>query len=190
MVQEKKKQKLQPWQILLFVVSGVAVLFTTTSYVRGMMSERAAEAQTANRGGSGGMGGPGGFNPQQMAARRLDEMTTELKLTTDQHDKIKKIQDDMAPQMQAIRNDNSLSRDQRRAKMQPLREQSNSQIKQLLTPEQQTKFDAMEAQRRARFGGMGGNGGPRGMNGGRGGNGGNNGPAASAPTNPPPPSAP
>lgn len=119
-----------------------------------------------------GGAGQGNFNPEQMAARRLEQMTTQLQLTPEQRTKIEAIQTTMAPRTKAIYDDATLSREQRREKMRPLREESDAQIRQVLTAEQQTKFDEMQAQRRARFGNMGGPGG--GMGGGRRGNRDNN----------------
>lgn len=176
-----RKNELTTAHIILFLVSFLAVSVTATSYVRAYLRQRSAEAQAANGPGGIGGGGRGGFNPQQMAARQLEQMTQQLQLTADQSAKIQAIQERTAPLTQAIFADTTLSRQQRREKMRPLRAESDAQIRQLLTSEQQTKFDAMQAQRRARFGGIGGGG----MNGGA--NGGPNAAPFANPTAPPQP---
>ena len=166
-----KKNELSKSHIILFTVTLLAVLLSFGSYVRGALRNRQIDASaSANAGNRGAMGG--GFNPQQMATRRLEQMTQQLQLTLEQSAKIKAIQDTQAPQLQAIRDDATLSRQQRREKMTPLRDAESAQIKQILTPEQQTKYDAMQAQRRAQFGG--GNGPNRGGNAGAMGGGGRN----------------
>ena len=98
-------------------------------------------------------------------------MSTALSLTPDQSEKIKAIMETQRPAVDAIRNDNSLSREDRRAKLQELRKTTDPQIEAILTPEQKTKWEELRAQMGNRQGG-GGNGG--------GGNGGGNQP-------PPPP---
>jgi protein CpxP len=74
---------------------------------------------------------------------RLQRMSETLNLTQEQKDQVAAILKENAPQIQAIMNDESLSRDDRRAKMQGLRKDMRARIRAVLTPEQQTKFDAM-----------------------------------------------
>jgi periplasmic protein CpxP/Spy len=76
-------------------------------------------------------------------ARMLGRLKTELNLTDDQTAKVKTIFEDQRAKMQALRGDESLSREDRRAKMMDLMKASRDQIRALLTPEQQQKFDAM-----------------------------------------------
>jgi len=68
-----------------------------------------------------------------------------LGLTADQKSQIKQIRQDEKQQIQAVKADKSLSKDQKKAKIQDIRQNSTSKINGLLTPEQQQKF----AQRRA-----------------------------------------
>ena len=174
-----KNNKLTKGHYLLFVASFLAVVISATPYVRAYVAERRATSQPETGAmGRGGPGGSGGFNPQRMAARRLEQMTGQLQLTAEQTAKIKAIQESFAPRTQAIIADASLSREQRREKMQPLRTEMNAQIRQVLTAEQQTKYDQMQSERRARFGG----GNDRNNRDNRNGNGG-----AVAPVNPPAP---
>jgi Spy/CpxP family protein refolding chaperone len=161
-----EKSRLTRAHILLFAVSGAAVIISSTLYIRGVMHERQEEAEYARvqatrpRSGGGGNRRQTGarsaaVNPQQNgpqdAARRLEELTKELKLTPDQRAKIQKIQEAMAPRLRAIRNDASLSQEQRRGKMAPVRQETDAKIKQVLTPEQKIKYDTVQAQRRPRF---------------------------------------
>ena len=68
-----------------------------------------------------------------------------LGLSADQKSQIKQIRENEKQQIQAVKADNSLSKDQKKAKIKDIRQNSTSQINGLLTPEQQQKF----AQRRA-----------------------------------------
>ena len=99
----------------------------------------------------GGGGGRGGMNPGQ----RLAMLTSQLNLTPDQAAKIKGILDESRGKMEELRADTSTAPEDRRGKMMEIRKHENEKIKAVLTPDQVTKFDAMEAQQRGRMGGGG-----------------------------------
>jgi Spy/CpxP family protein refolding chaperone len=98
----------------------------------------------------------GGDQPQ--GARRggmsvddqLKMMTDKLNLTADQQTKIKPFLEDARTQSQAVMKDDSLSRDDKRAKMRGIRENTNSKIKDVLTDPQKKQFDAMQQEMRDR----------------------------------------
>jgi Spy/CpxP family protein refolding chaperone len=73
-------------------------------------------------------------------------MTKALDLTPDQATKITEIFQDQAPAMKALHEDTSLNKDQKRAKMKELRDGMDSKISAVLTPEQNTKWQAQRAQ--------------------------------------------
>jgi len=95
--------------------------------------------------------GGGENNPEARPPRRwrrdameqFERLKQALDLTPDQSAQILAIIKGNAPQRQAIMSDDSLSRNDRRAKMQELRKGTKVKIRALLTPEQQKKFDAM-----------------------------------------------
>jgi protein CpxP len=84
----------------------------------------------------------------ERAAERLQRMQSSLDLTQEQSEKLKVIIDAQAPAAQAIRDDQSLSRDQRREKARALWQESDPQIKAILTPEQWTKWEDERSRRR------------------------------------------
>jgi hypothetical protein len=86
-------------------------------------------------------------NYAQRAQERFERMKTALTLTEDQAQKVQTILDQQHTAIQSLRGDQSIPRDQRMAKVRELRDNENSQIRALLTPDQQTKWDA-EVQRR------------------------------------------
>lgn len=81
----------------------------------------------------GGQRGGGAFAPEA----RVQRMTDQLKLTTDQQQKILAIYQADAKKMESI------PADQRRAKMQEINQVSEPKILAILTPEQQTKYKEM-----------------------------------------------
>jgi protein CpxP len=110
-----------------------------------------------------GRGGPGG-----MRGNQVEFLTKKLNLTPDQVTQVKAIEDDSRKQSMALREDTSIAGADKRVKMMDIRKASQDKIRALLTEDQKTKYDALQAEMRDR------------MENGRGG--------AGAP--PPPPSAP
>lgn len=88
--------------------------------------------------------------------QRMEQMLASLGLTADQTQKVQAVMEAQRPAMEALRNDTSLSREQRREKMQAIRQSTDSQLATILTPEQKAKWDQARAQRRERMG-RGGN---------------------------------
>jgi periplasmic protein CpxP/Spy len=80
---------------------------------------------------------------------RLEWLSKQLNLTDDQKAKVKPILADEGKQMQAAKEDTSLSQEQKRDKMKKIHETTNSQINDILTPDQQKKFAELNAQQKA-----------------------------------------
>jgi periplasmic protein CpxP/Spy len=91
-------------------------------------------------------------NPQAQSGMhhgsRLEWLSKQLNLTDDQKAKVKPILEDEAKQMKAAREDTSLSQDQKRDKMKQIHETANSQINDILTPDQQKKFAQLKEQQK------------------------------------------
>ena len=75
-------------------------------------------------------------------------LQTQLGLTDDQTAKVKGILMSGREQMKALREDTTLSPEDRRGKTMAMMKGENEQIKAVLTPDQRTKFEAMEKQQR------------------------------------------
>jgi periplasmic protein CpxP/Spy len=86
------------------------------------------------------------FDPQKMT----DRLTKKLDLTSDQQTKVLDILKSQQSQMESVRSDTSLSRQDRHAKMMDIRKASDSQIRGLLDSNQQKKWDEMQASREQR----------------------------------------
>jgi periplasmic protein CpxP/Spy len=80
-------------------------------------------------------------------AQRTQELTKQLKLTSDQQTKVQEIFQSERSQMESLRQDNSLSQQDRRAKMMDIHKTSDTQVRALLDATQQKKWDEMQAKR-------------------------------------------
>ena len=116
------------WSILaILVLSAAGVTFAQTS----------PQAPAADK--QAGMHQKG-----ESAEQHLQMLSEKLNLTDDQKAKLKPILQDQMQQMKAVREDTSLSEDQKHAKMKSIHESLHEQINAVLTPEQQTKFKEMQ----------------------------------------------
>jgi Spy/CpxP family protein refolding chaperone len=105
-----------------------------------------AEAALAETGPPAGRGpaaikrGKGAvYGPEQ----RLDLMTRNLGLTAEQREKIKPILTEENAQLDALRGNDTLTRDERRTRLQQLNQATYDQIRPILTPEQQKRHEAI-----------------------------------------------
>jgi Spy/CpxP family protein refolding chaperone len=96
-----------------------------------------------------------GHMRQADPAKRLEWMSKKLNLTDDQKAKLQPIFQDEFQQMKAVRDDASLSREQRHEKMMQIRQTFHPQVTAVLTPEQQQKLEQMKQERASRRGGKG-----------------------------------
>jgi len=88
----------------------------------------------------------GGMDP----AQQLQHMTKALDLSADQQSQIKPILDARQQQMQQLFQDQSMSREDRRAKMQSIQQDTSSKIETVLNDTQKQKYEAMQAKMRER----------------------------------------
>lgn len=80
--------------------------------------------------------------------QRGEKFAEALNLTPEQKADFKSIHDSTRQQAQAIKNDSSLTADQKKAKFKELRKSSREQMMAKLTPDQQKKFKEMQKERR------------------------------------------
>ncbi len=125
--------------ILSIIASGATLALAPGLQAQDATPAPAAPAPAAATTGAG-PGHPGGHHGDMLA-----RLTKELDLTDDQQAKIKPILETFHTQAQSVHQDTSLSPEDRRSKMKDARETLNSQINAVLTPDQQTKFAALQA---------------------------------------------
>ncbi len=73
----------------------------------------------------------------------VKELTTKLNLTADQQAKIKAILEENHQKMEATMKDESLSKEDRHARMMSMHESVHAKVREVLTDDQKPKFDAM-----------------------------------------------
>jgi Spy/CpxP family protein refolding chaperone len=78
---------------------------------------------------------------------RLKMLAEKLSLTEDQKTKIKPIVEDEMQAMKTLRDDTTLDKDAKSAKMQEIRKAHRDQIVAILTPDQQKKFEEIKDDR-------------------------------------------
>jgi len=92
-------------------------------------------------------GGHGEMDP----AKHAEMLTRKLNLTPDQQTKVQEIFKSEQSQMESMHGDSSMPRDQRHAKMMEIHKASADQVRALLDPTQQKKWDEMQANREQRM---------------------------------------
>ena len=82
-----------------------------------------------------------GFDP----AKRTEMLTRQLNLTSDQQSKVLDILKSAKSQMESLRSDSSTPQAERHSKMMEIHKASDDQIRAVLDPDQQKKWDAMQS---------------------------------------------
>jgi len=82
----------------------------------------------------------------QTRAAKLQAISQQLNLSPEQKAKVLPIFADEAPKLQAIKNDNSLSRMQKMQQIRAIHHQTDPQMKAILSPEQYQKLQAIRQQ--------------------------------------------
>src|SRR5580704_3505803 len=118
--------------------------------------QNAQDQAAPDQSGQGsGMEGRMGRHAMPTVDDQVKHMAKKLNLSDDQQAKLKPILEDQRKQMEQIRDDSALSREDRFSKMKSVHENSTAQIKALLNDDQQKKFDKMQAERREHMGDRG-----------------------------------
>jgi protein CpxP len=97
------------------------------------------------------MAPPPGGHAGRRGGHQVEMLTKRLNLTPDQVTQVKAIDDDTMNQMKALREDTTTPKADRRSKMMEIRQASQDKIRNVLTDEQKTKYDAMLAKMKERM---------------------------------------
>lgn len=82
---------------------------------------------------------------------RADMLKQNLNLSDDQTSQVKTIFEDSRSKMEALRSNTSLSQDDLRSQMMSIRKAENDKVNAILTPDQKTKYAALQEQMRNRM---------------------------------------
>lgn len=116
--------------LTLSAIAGVVYILTPVTAAQTQDTQTAAsQAQSAMT--------------QDDAESTLQRLSQELNLTDDQKTKLKPILQDESQQLQAVKSDTSMTQDQKLAKANEIRTAHKSKIDEILTPEQQQKWQQM-----------------------------------------------
>jgi len=135
--------------------AALLALCTTALSPLPAMAQDPAPAATQDQAGPPNGGHRGG----QREEHQVEFLTKKLNLTPDQVTQVKAIDDDSRTQMMALRQDTTTPQADKRAKMMDIHKASQDKIRAVLTDDQKTKYDALQAQmkerRESRDGGQG-----------------------------------
>jgi len=121
--------------------------FLTLILSGAMVLPMAAIAQNAGS-AAGGDANAAASQTNEKKGERAAKFAEALNLTDQQKADLKGIRDNERQQAQAIKNDTSLTAEQKKAKFKELRKSSHEQMMAKLTPEQQQKFKEMRKDHR------------------------------------------
>ena len=122
----------------LFGIWGVCGMLTIGVQAATALAEQSAvdgRGPSVTKRGKGAMYGPD---------QRLELMTRRLGLTKDQQARIKPILADEFAQMETLRGNDSYNRDERRAKLRQLNQETYDKIRPILTEQQQKRHEAVK----------------------------------------------
>ena len=100
--------------------------------------------------------GHGRHHGKASVDERVQHLTQKLNLTSDQQAKVKSILEDQHNQMASLKQDTSMSEQDRHAKFQQIHQDTQQKIRGVLNDDQKAKFDQMEAQHKEHMGKHGG----------------------------------
>ena len=109
---------------------------------------RAADTNTPPSTPPAGAPPAGQRSPGMRGGPNFDQIAQQLKLTDDQKTKVKPILDAQQQKIAGLREDTSLSQEDRRAKMQTIHQDTSTQLKAILTTEQFDRYQQMTQRRR------------------------------------------
>ena len=138
-------------QLCRIALSGLLATGLTLGTAAAFAQQDSPDASAQQQGPGGGRFGRNQVSPDE----RLAQMTKRYNLSADQQTQIKPILADQQQQITALRQDSSIPREDKRAKMMSIREASNTKISAILNDSQKQKFTE-DQQRFQQRGGRGG----------------------------------
>src|SRR5437868_12333548 len=145
---------MRKWILTLAIAA--SLMLTGSALAKQPDAQQPDAQQPAQQGGTEGHAHKGmrgqGHGEMMDPQAALDHMSKELNLTEDQKTKIQPILQDTQKQMQDVRNDTSLSQQDRMAKVRSVHENAMKQVEPILTAEQREKWEKMQQNRHEHMG--------------------------------------
>jgi Spy/CpxP family protein refolding chaperone len=115
-------------------------LIAACLFAMAALAQQTPPAQESGEQKHGGHMGPGMMGSVD---DHVKEISTKLNLTADQQAKVKTILQENHEQMEALMKDDSVSKEDKHAKMKGMHDSVHAKVREVLTDEQKPKFDAM-----------------------------------------------
>ncbi len=134
-------------QLSRLAISGLLATGLTLCSAAAFAQQDNTAAPTPDASAPQQAGGHGQWGGHQTPDEQVARMTKRYNLSSDQQAQIKPILANQQEQMQALRGDSSLSREDKMAKMKSIHEDSSSKIQAVLNDSQKQKFAEDQARR-------------------------------------------
>lgn len=89
--------------------------------------------------------------PEQRAEKRTEMLNKKLDLSADQKTKVAEINQHAAKEVETIKNNSTLSKEDKKAQLKQLRETKKQELRSVLNSDQQQKFDKIKEKREHRY---------------------------------------
>jgi periplasmic protein CpxP/Spy len=129
--------------LALLAASVISIAVPLASAQDGQSAPPPQSDQQAPPSGPGGGMRHGPMDP----AQHTQMLTKKLNLTADQQSKVQSIFETEHSQMESLHQDTSLSQQDRHSKMMDIHKSTDAQVRTILNPTQQKKWDEMQAKR-------------------------------------------
>lgn len=136
-------------KLLLSAVAGLTALSSVQLH-----AQAPVPPPVQSQAGEPAKGGKGGGDKGARGRERFEKLKTDLALTDDQAKKVQDIMMAQREKMKGMKDDTTLSADQKKEKMKAGREEVDAKISALLTPEQKAKWEQIKKDRPAKGGGQ------------------------------------
>ena len=123
-------------KMMIWSLAALLLLAPGFAFSQGTTDSAAPASQAA--------GGMQSDDARAQLQEALTQISTELNLTDEQKERIKPILQSEFSQFKTVRDDTSMSSDQKKAKAMDIHDSASTQISSILTPEQQQKWQSMK----------------------------------------------
>ncbi len=129
--------------ILAVLITAVFAISSQQAFGKGDPNAKSPKVEKGQPKGPGDM--------REGINKRMEHLTKELNLTKEQQEKIRPILENEMKEIQAVRSNDSLTKEQKHEKVKAIRQTTQAELNKILTPEQQKKYGEMENKARQKM---------------------------------------